>query len=582
MKLIPNYVRNHKNRSESKLFEIFKKADNLDDWVCLHSLGLSQHISKREGEIDFLLLGPLGIFVLEVKGGHIERKNGIWTIRDKFNRRYSKKESPFEQAKSALYSLKSNLEKNCHQAVKNCVFGYGVIFTDVKFELASPEWDGAIICNKDDLKKPIDSYLKRLADYWRKRGRVGRKLSKRQIGDLVNYLRCDFEMVKTIFDQTSESEESIVHMTNEQVKCLDLAGKNPRILLSGAAGTGKTMIAVEMLKRNQAKGKRTLFLCYNNLLAAHLRGLLKKDIGVKNYIIETLHSFMRQHINISDKQIDEATDKQDLFQTQFPSKFLENIKSRPIKRFDLLIIDEAQDIISEKYLEIINELVVGGIDSGNWLVCLDEKNQNIYSNSTIESINKIKRKAMLLELTTNCRNTVNIARQAELITGIDITDLRKAEGVPVKYVWYKNSKEQLRQVADLIKGFLKEGFAPRDITVLSPRKEASSLSGTGLKADFTMYKLEPYNLFEAGESSAIGYATIHAYKGLENKIIILTDIESIDEKKKLLNYVGFTRARSFLAVAVKNDQKGSYRIKLHLFLKKKRLEFKNRLSELIT
>ncbi len=579
MKLIPNYVKRHKNGSEARLFKLFQKTDGLDDWVCLHSLALSRHITKREGEIDFLLIGPLGIFVLEVKGGRIERRGGIWTIKDKLNRQYSKKESPFDQARSALYSLKADLERNFNPTIKNHVFGYGVIFADIKFELTSPEWDRAIICDKDDLKQSIGSYLSRLAHYWRKRGRGGRELSSQQIKDLVNHLRGDFEMVATLFEQTSESEKTIVRLTDEQIKCLDLAGRNQRILLSGAAGTGKTMIAVEMLKRNQAKGKKTLFLCYNSLLAAYLKRWLKNETGMKNCVIDTLHGFMRQHIDISDEQIDKADNKNDLFKIQFPIKFLEKIKSHPVEKFDYLILDEAQDLLSEKYLAVINELVVNGIDSGSWLICLDEKNQNIFSNNEISVMNRIKRQAVLLELTVNCRNTVDIARQTELITGIDIADLKGTEGAPVKYIWYENTEEQLKRVVDLIKQFLKEGFAPQDITVLSSRAEALSLAGNGLKEALKMYKLEPDSLFADKNLNAVGYTTIHAYKGLENKVIVLTDIENIDEKKRLLNYVGFTRARSFLAVAVKNNQKQSYKMKLRSFLNKKRSKLRSRFGK---
>ena len=37
-------------------------------WFAMHSLNLPRHEPKRFGEIDFIVCGPDGVFVLEVKG----------------------------------------------------------------------------------------------------------------------------------------------------------------------------------------------------------------------------------------------------------------------------------------------------------------------------------------------------------------------------------------------------------------------------------------------------------------------------------------------------------------------------------
>jgi hypothetical protein len=45
-----------RSAAERKLFGVIRVDTGTDDWVCLHSLALARHDTKRRGEIDFLLL----------------------------------------------------------------------------------------------------------------------------------------------------------------------------------------------------------------------------------------------------------------------------------------------------------------------------------------------------------------------------------------------------------------------------------------------------------------------------------------------------------------------------------------------
>ena len=63
-----------KSSGEKIFFRKLKQEPNTEDWFVLHSLLEQQHISRKYGEIDFLVLAPnIGIFVLEVKSGRVKR-----------------------------------------------------------------------------------------------------------------------------------------------------------------------------------------------------------------------------------------------------------------------------------------------------------------------------------------------------------------------------------------------------------------------------------------------------------------------------------------------------------------------------
>jgi hypothetical protein len=69
--MIPPYISpDVKSNAEKRIFEWFRNCEKTEDWIILHSLGISKHICLIYGEIDFLVLAPkTEISALEVKGG---------------------------------------------------------------------------------------------------------------------------------------------------------------------------------------------------------------------------------------------------------------------------------------------------------------------------------------------------------------------------------------------------------------------------------------------------------------------------------------------------------------------------------
>ena len=95
-----------KSNAEKRIFEWFKNAPNTDDWIVLHSLGISNHNKVLYGETDFFVLAPgMGLFALEVKGGRVKRQNGIWYFTNKYGKTDSKERGPFDQAKDGAFSI---------------------------------------------------------------------------------------------------------------------------------------------------------------------------------------------------------------------------------------------------------------------------------------------------------------------------------------------------------------------------------------------------------------------------------------------------------------------------------------------
>ena len=105
-RMVPDRPSEH-CRSDAERRTFARIRDGLDgNWTCLHSLGLVSHHRKPWAEIDFVLVGPAGIICLEVKGGEISRRAGVWWQRSADGTEHPLKESPFEQVGSASSALR--------------------------------------------------------------------------------------------------------------------------------------------------------------------------------------------------------------------------------------------------------------------------------------------------------------------------------------------------------------------------------------------------------------------------------------------------------------------------------------------
>jgi len=108
---------------------------------------------------------------------------------------------------------------------------------------------------------------------------------------------------------------------------------------------------------------------------------------------------------------------------------------------------------------------------------------------------------------------------------------------------YEEEREQRDKLIQWLKEFKAQGYTPTEITVLSFRGSADSAAAQLTKAGFN---LRP--AWQRSRESA-SYTSVQAFKGLENKIIILTDVALSDaDFQRDLFYTGMTRASEFVRV----------------------------------
>ena len=469
-------------------------------------------------------------------------------------------------------ALRKALEKHFGRSdpAGRCPTSYAVIFPDVHAPPASTEAEKWEVIDIASLRKPISKLISDNISSTVKKipGRKSRdSVSSDTLGRIRQFLRPDFDMVVSRSTRISRSEEQLVSLTEEQYVYLDIASENERALVTGAAGTGKTLLALEFARNEVAAGRKVLLLCYNKVFAAWMKRVIS-DEGLKEVEASHLHAFLAGVIRNSSYKVEfeeraDSADGPELYSELFPF-YSELALAETGTEYDSLVIDEAQDIISPQNLPVLNLVVSGGLAGGRWAIFGDFTRQAIYGSQgeedgkqcAKEQIREYALHFAQVPLRVNCRNTHPIGEETALLSGFDALPYRfnQADGLPVDYRYWKNRSEEADQLVRVIEKLTNEGVSPTDIVILSPtRLENSVIPEMERRVEVGIIDISEA---VGSEDDCIVFSTIHSFKGMESPVVILTGLTGFeDDQSRSLLYVGMSRARSHLLVVAKDSLK---------------------------
>lgn len=562
--LPPNIHETVQSGAECDLF--VRIRDELpNDWTVLHSLGMTIHDRKPWAEIDFVLVGPTGVFCLEVKGGLVERKDGVWyttPIRGgRKGRPNELKESPFEQVGSAAARLFEYLAFRVPK-LAGAITGYAVATPDCSWTASGPDLDRALVYDDTDALDTFDVFMDRVAGRWNEK--VGRGwnrtlelLQKRDKSAVVDAIRGDFSLVPSLRATLENASESLVALTAEQAELFARLSRNQRVIARGGAGTGKTLLAAGEARRLADAGERVLLTCYSRNLAVHLGHVLADCPAVT---VRTLHSLMVEIVDGSgrEREIPDA-EESDLFDVFYPELVLEILLGSASHQYDALIVDEGQDLLSESALDVLDLSLKGGLECGTWRWFLDP-NQNIFEGIAAPAMARLLGTAAVdWPLTVNCRNTIPIASQVAMLSGVPLTESLATEGPEVDYTWYVDPASQRHELSTRLRKLIHEGFTPDRIAVLSRRRLQKSGVGGGLAGSLPRLFDVSRGRIEDAPTDAIRFSTVASFKGLEADAVFLLDVDDLESQDALASvYVGTSRARVLLVVFVQEQARDAF------------------------
>lgn len=162
----------------------------------------------------------------------------------------------------------------------------------------------------------------------------------------------------------------------------------------------------------------------------------------------------------------------------------------------------------------------------------------------------------------NCRNTQPIAVQVALLAGIPLMEVLAPDGPAAELIWYTSADDQRNTVSARLRKLRHEGFAGRQITVLSRYRLERSIAREGLGMPIK-------DISRGGIGSAsdeITFSTISSFKGLEAEVVLLVDVDDLSTADGLISvYVGASRARVALCVFISDQVRNQFKEHAQIF-----------------
>lgn len=542
-----------RSNAERKLFSIIS-SELSDEWIVLHSLNLKDHGTQPWTEIDFVLIGPPGVFCIEVKGGRVRRVAGEWQFIDGNDRVTRNPRGPFEQVQSATQALNRYIKTDRPHLEEVAVVS-GVAVPDSTIEGDGPDIVTEIIYDADSSHRPFEQYLAEVMAYWRdvfatRFSFIPRPLPSHTREEIFALLRGDFDVRTMLRPLIHQVKSEVMRFTEDQARVLAGLELNDRIIVEGSAGTGKTMLAVEEARKWSEAGKKVFLTCFNRNLARHLKHATS-GTGIH---ATSLHSFMVEIVRESGF-VPPPRPADYLMKTFYPKMCARVLTEAATPRpFDVLIIDEGQDLLLPAYVHVFDALLRKGVSQGFWRIFLDHQ-QDLFSGVHRGVLDKLLSHSARFRLYSNCRNSRRIAVATSAISGTELLPTIDLLGAEVEVNFVGGPHDERLRVSRTVAQLLEKRINPQDIVILGPRRLENSSLLEGLVN--VMVPLKP--LEHPFEDNVIRYATIRSFKGLEADAVILIGMDNFRSKSALNElYVGLSRARAYLALFVNRNARSEY------------------------
>ena len=548
-------------KSEKIPYEKFKnlKDKDLIIYYSRNYIYRTFHNTLGDGEIaDFFVIHPKkGIIFVESKKGIISynRESGLWFTNNK-----QLNKDPIQQAMEHRRKFLKKIKDETTIDI-NIPTTHAVLF----FETPRPE----------ELKKEFRFDIKTEMMMWREEfNNLENSLNKifalQKSEKFIN--QQDLNKIHTLFMgkdlknplknilNASESDQNL-HLSENQEQILNAMFDmfNKKIAIRGLAGTGKTILLAQRAVDVVNERKRVLILTKTKPLNKFLK--LLTNISDNRLTITHVDYFVRsvcKKYNEPYSHPRDADDTNQHFEQYNPNKCLDMFEKYPEEKYDLILVDEAQDFYKDWY----EALCFAKKDDGQIVFFYDPFQEQIDDSmiSSLETAEDVTK----YPLKINFRNTFEINNLLQKLIKNFYPDSKlfydkplENHGEKPQLIEVNDRNDQIIKVTELINKLVnKEKIVPRDIAVIydgsikAPTKNDLSITTEIKKNGFEVISAEDYSepYLNKSKENCITLDSIRRFKGLEKTVIIVTNLGEINKETVKNLYTGLSRARAHLVI----------------------------------
>ncbi len=493
-----------------------------DAYTLFHSVDWSRGVGPQEqhGEIDIVIINQAGdVLLVEVKSGDVD-----FTPEGIFKTYGTQVKNITRQIGLQYGALKSRLEDSgLHVHLSHLL-----VLPNLKVQTATALWPRERIVDSEDIGNIVT--------------RISQSLGP-GLPNAVNHPRVlaffenRFQVVPDVSALAGRIQQSATRMS------AGLATWVPRITSSsgllrviGTAGSGKTQLALRLLRDADSAGLKASYICFNRALADHISHLAPVRMPA-----ETFHEYAQRMVRRAGESVDFKLDGAfDHLATRCIA-----LLDQAEPDLDLVILDEMQDMQPEWVLAMLSRL-----KSQGKAVLLEDPEQQLYKDRVAFDLPD----AVSVISHENFRTPRSLVKLINLLrlTTTEVEAMSPFEGEMPDPIVYESPEKIAPCTVKAVERCLQRGFALADIAVVSMRgRERSVLQG--------LDRLGPWSLsrftgqFDEGSTpiwkeGQLLIESIRRFKGQAAAAVVLTecDFAELDSLNRRLLFVGLTRARVHL------------------------------------
>ena len=491
-------------------------------YVLFHSVNWSRGVGEQEqhGEVDIVVVNQAGdVLLIEVKSGSVEFASGGIYKTYGHNTKSVSRQTGLQYGALRGRLQDAGLGVNLHHLL---------VLPNVRVQSETAMWQRQRIVDSEDIGQICT--------------RIGQTLGtgSPDVGvqtKVLDFFENRLQVVADVSALTGRIAQDVTRLSSGLATWVPrMQAPSGLVRVVGTAGSGKTQLALKLLKDADKSGQKAAYLCFNRALADHMARVAPVRANT-----ETFHEYAVRVLRGGGQLVDFSAAR--AFDS-IASECISMLEGRA-PDLDLLVLDEVQDLQADWV-----QALLGRVHHNGRIFLLEDPDQQLYKDReefelpdaiTITSHENFRSPRALVKL-------INALH----LTSTEIEALGPHAGeLPDPIVF--DSPEAIKPCTiKAVERCLARGFALDDIAVISMRgRERSQLQGIDTLGGWKLRRFT--GAFDAGGAplwteGALLVESVRRFKGQAAAAVVLTecDFADLDAMNRRLLFVGLTRTRMYL------------------------------------